>query len=52
MTRLQQLQEQAARAERLAASVTDVLTIERLLSFAADCRREIAIISARRPSQA
>ncbi|MBI5260364.1 MAG: hypothetical protein HY852_00930 [Bradyrhizobium sp.] len=46
MTRIQHLEEQAARAERLAARITDALTIEKLLSFAADRRREVNAISA------
>jgi hypothetical protein len=41
MSRLVYLREQAARAERLTASVTDALTIERLRAFALDCRREM-----------
>lgn len=41
MTRLQYLREQAATAERIARAITDTLTIERLLSFADDCRRQI-----------
>jgi hypothetical protein len=41
MSRLSYLKEQVARAERLTATVTDTLTIERLRAFALDCRREI-----------
>lgn len=41
MTRLDYLRDQANRAERLACAVTDALTVKRLASFAADCRREI-----------
>jgi hypothetical protein len=41
MTRMDYLRDQAARAERLAYAVTDVLTVQRLASFAADCRREM-----------
>lgn len=44
MTRLQYLGDQAARAERIARAITDTLTIERLLSFAADCRRQIDML--------
>ena len=41
MTRMDYLRDQEARAERLAYAVTDVLTLQRLASFAADCRREM-----------
>jgi hypothetical protein len=41
MTRLDYLRDQANRAERLACAVTDALTVTRLASFAADCRREM-----------
>ncbi|WP_426440775.1 hypothetical protein [Bradyrhizobium genosp. P] len=34
--------EQAERAERLARTALDPLTVERLLAFADDCRRQIA----------
>ena len=44
MERLQYLNDQASRAERLARTMTDGLTIERLQIFAADCRREIDLI--------
>jgi hypothetical protein len=46
MSRLQDLKQQAARAERLTACVTDALTIERLRAFAADCRRQIEQLTA------
>ncbi|CAL78393.1 conserved hypothetical protein [Bradyrhizobium sp. ORS 278] len=42
MTKLRDLEDQIARAERLERSITDVLTIERLRQFAAECRREAA----------
>ena len=38
MTKFQYLQEQAARAERLARSILDTVTVERLQAFAAECR--------------
>jgi hypothetical protein len=38
MTKFQYLQEQAARAERLARSILDAVTAERLQAFAAECR--------------
>ncbi|MBR0755641.1 hypothetical protein JQ604_25975 [Bradyrhizobium jicamae] len=45
MPRYQYLLEQAERAERLAKSALDALTVERLMAFAADCRREITQVS-------
>lgn len=47
MTELQYLQEQAARAERLARSILDAVTVERLLAFAAECRENAKRESAR-----
>jgi hypothetical protein len=46
MTELQYLQEQAARAERLARSILDTVTVERLLAFAAECREKAELESA------
>lgn len=40
MSKIEYLQQQAARAERLARDVLDKLTVERLKSFAAECRQE------------
>jgi hypothetical protein len=40
MTKFQYLQEQAARAERLARSILDAVTAERLQAFAAECREK------------
>ncbi len=51
MTRLQYLKDQAARAERIARSITDTLTIERLLSFAADCRHQVDALDAAQPAE-
>jgi len=45
---IQYLEDQAARAERLAKRITDTPTIEKLLTFAVDRRREIEVIAARR----
>ena len=45
MDKLEHLQDQALRAERLAKSITDTLTVERLQSFAAECRRQIKLIA-------
>jgi hypothetical protein len=40
MIKVQHLLEQAARAERLARSVLDAVTVDRLQAFAAECRRQ------------
>ncbi|MGJ5177427.1 hypothetical protein ACQR16_05955 [Bradyrhizobium oligotrophicum] len=48
MTRLQDLEDQIERAERLERSIGDMLTIERLRQFAAECRREAERLSHRR----
>jgi hypothetical protein len=40
MSRTKHLQEQAARAERLARSILDTVTVERLQAFAAECRAQ------------
>jgi hypothetical protein len=45
---IQYLEDQAARAERLAKRITDTLTVEKLLSFAGDRRREIEAMAGRR----
>ena len=41
MTRIQELREQAARAERLAKNILDDITVERLLKLADDCRQQM-----------
>lgn len=46
MSRLQYLEDQTARAERLEKSITDAVTIARLRQFAAECRREMARLGA------
>ena len=48
MTTIQYLEDQAARAERLAKRITDTITVEKLLSFAGERRREIEVMAARR----
>ncbi|MGY0572354.1 hypothetical protein ACTGJ9_015845 [Bradyrhizobium sp. RDM12] len=48
MNTIQYLEDQAARAERLANRITDTPTVEKLLSFAGERRREIEVIAARR----
>ena len=45
MDKIQYLQQQAARAERLARNVMDTLTVERLSAFAAECRHQIALLA-------
>lgn len=40
MNKIEYLQAQAARAERLAKDVMDALTAQRLQSFAAECRSQ------------
>jgi hypothetical protein len=44
---IQYLEDQATRAERLANRITDTLTIEKLLTFAGERRREIEVIAGR-----
>ena len=39
------LEDQARRAERLARSVSDDLTVQRLLAFAAECRAKAMLMS-------
>jgi len=46
MDQLEHLRDQEARARRLAGAITDVTTIERFLEFAANCREQIAAMSA------
>ena len=40
MTKIEYLQQQAARAERLARSIVDAVTAQRLQTFAAECRTQ------------
>jgi hypothetical protein len=47
MTEFEYLQEQAARAERLARGTLDAVTVERLNAFAAECREKAQLESAR-----
>ncbi len=51
MNTIQYLEDQAARAERLAKRITDTLTIEKLLTFAGERRREIEVIAGGRRDQ-
>jgi hypothetical protein len=52
MSRLQDLEDQIARAERLERSITDPVTLERLRQFAAECRREAEQLAHRHRSAA
>ena len=47
MSKIDNLQHQAARAERLAKDALDKLTVERLQSFAAECRTQIKALENR-----
>jgi hypothetical protein len=44
MDEINYLRDQAERAERLSRCITDSLTVERLKSFAAECRRRVALL--------
>ena len=48
MNRIEYLQAQAALAERLARNMVDALTVERLQSFAAECRKQIKALTENR----
>lgn len=50
MTKIHELHQQAAKAERLLRSVGDQITIERLMAFAAECRSQIETLT--RPTSA
>lgn len=52
MTEFQYWQEQAARAERLARSILDAVTVERLRAFAAECRAKANLVDAPEPTAA
>ncbi|MBR0849423.1 hypothetical protein JQ543_16845 [Bradyrhizobium diazoefficiens] len=45
MARIDYLKEQAARAERLARTILDQQTAERLQAFAAECRAELQALT-------
>ena len=47
MARIEYLKEQVARAERLARTILDQETVERLQTFAAECRAELMVLSLR-----
>jgi hypothetical protein len=46
MDEINDLRDQAERAERLSMCINDPLTIERLKSFADECRRRMALLAA------
>ncbi len=48
MNKMEYLQQQAARAERLAKDVLDKLTVERLQSYAAECRERAKVLDENR----
>ena len=52
MTKFHYLQEQAARAERLARSILDAVTVERLQAFAAECRAKAKTLNECEPKAA
>jgi len=52
MRKIDYLQQQAARAERLARDVLDKLTAKRLQSFAAECRKQAKAIDENRTEAA
>jgi hypothetical protein len=45
MSRIEYLQDQVIRAERLATPALDKLTVDRLCAFAEDCRKQISALS-------
>lgn len=45
MSKIEYLLEQAARAERLARSILDTVTAERLQAFAAECRTQAKVLN-------
>ena len=45
MSRVEYLKEQIARCERLTRSIMDEMTVERLMAFAAQCRKELAALT-------
>ncbi|QQO17604.1 hypothetical protein JJB99_16440 [Bradyrhizobium diazoefficiens] len=47
MARIDDLKEQVARAERLAKTILDQETVERLQRFAAECRAELLVLTLR-----
>jgi hypothetical protein len=52
MDEIDDLRAQVERAERLAMCINDGLTVQRLKSFAAECRRRMALLAAAAPQAA
>jgi hypothetical protein len=52
MSKMQYLEDQLARAERLCRGALDALTIERIQAFAEECRQQIKALSAPRLTSA
>ena len=46
MSRVEYLKEQIARCERLARSIMDEITVERLMGLSAQFREELAVLTA------
>lgn len=47
MSRIEYLKEQIARCERLTSRIMDEMTVARLMTFAAQCREELAGLTPR-----
>jgi hypothetical protein len=45
MSKIDYLRDQAERAERLAKTIMDTLTVEKLRAFAAECRSQVEALS-------
>lgn len=45
MSRVEYLKEQIVRCERLTRSIMDEMTVQRLMTFAAQCRNELAVLT-------
>jgi hypothetical protein len=45
MSRIDYFRDQAERAERLAKTIMDTLTVEKLREFAAECRSQVETLS-------
>jgi hypothetical protein len=44
MSRVEYLKEQIARCERLTWTILDELTVQRMMAFAAQCRKELGVL--------
>jgi hypothetical protein len=45
MSRVEYLKEQIARCERLTRNILDEITVERLMALAAQCRKELGVLT-------